>query len=157
MVYKKMDDLPAPIQVFVHGALRRGQPDIATTIPLSKHIAYKLDTWCLPQNCLVFPQHPQGRTPGRGPSPLVSGAICATHPHLAAVEGMVATAQVLQERVEQDHGIAWIDPRPHLLGRPGAVHSVWQAPARGFLGGTSTPPSLVANQVTSRSSMMSKG
>jgi len=63
MVYKNLDDLPAPIQVFVHGAMRRGQPDIATTIPLSKHIAYKLDTWCLfrpsgfpsmPENSIVI-------------------------------------------------------------------------------------------------------
>ena len=48
ITYKKMDDLPEPAQVFLHAVMRRNQqgvPAIASTIPLSKHIAYKLDTW----------------------------------------------------------------------------------------------------------------
>lgn len=43
-----MDDLPESAQAFLHDAMRRnrlGVPAIATGIPLSKHIAYKLDTW----------------------------------------------------------------------------------------------------------------
>lgn len=48
LAYKRMDDLPEPVQVFLHALMRRrqsGAPAIATSIPLSKHIAYKLDTW----------------------------------------------------------------------------------------------------------------
>ena len=44
----KMDSLPEPAQVFLHAVLRRDQPRapaLATGIPLSKHVAYKLDTW----------------------------------------------------------------------------------------------------------------
>ena len=48
VAFKKMDDLPESAQAFLHAAMRRnrlGVPAIATGIPLSKHIAYKLDTW----------------------------------------------------------------------------------------------------------------
>ena len=48
LAFKKMDDLPEPAQAFLHAAMRRNQcgvPAFAAGIPLSKHLAYKLDTW----------------------------------------------------------------------------------------------------------------
>lgn len=52
LVVRKMDDLPESAQTFLHAAMRHsrpGMPAIAVGIPLSKHVAYKLDTWWFSQ------------------------------------------------------------------------------------------------------------
>ena len=49
LAYKRMDNLPEVVQSFLHAEMRRNHckkaPAIATSIPLSKHVHYKLDTW----------------------------------------------------------------------------------------------------------------
>ena len=62
-----MDDLPESAQAFLHATMRRnrlGVPAIANGIPLSKHVAYKLDTWWVTiTTCTICTQKAQASPP----------------------------------------------------------------------------------------------
>ena len=48
LVFKRLDYLPEQVQTFLHTLLRHDhhvKSAIYTGVPLSKHLAYRLDTW----------------------------------------------------------------------------------------------------------------